>query len=123
MEIPHLEIDSFVRSVGVNKGSPHALFLGAGSSMSSGVPTAARCVWEWKRSMFCTNNPGLEDQVAELTLRAVQKRIDRWLRASGHWPDPGKDDYSYFIELCHPIADDRRRFFEPHIRKARPHIG
>ena len=35
----------------------------------------------------------------------------------------GQDEYSYFIEKCLPIADDRRRFFEPWIRKARPHVG
>jgi len=123
MDIPKLELDTFVRSIGVNFGSPHALFLGAGASMSSGVPSAISCIWQWKRSIFCTNNPGSEEQVSELSLRAVQDRIDRWLQANGYYPDKEKDDYSYFIEKCLPIAEDRRRFFEPWIRKARPHVG
>ncbi len=123
MDIPTLEIDTFVRSIGVNRGSPHALFLGAGASMSSGVPAAGACVWQWKKSIFCTNNPGLEEQVAELSLPAVQNRIARWLQVNGFSPDEDQDEYSYFIEKCLPIADDRRRFFEPWVRKARPHVG
>jgi hypothetical protein len=123
MDIPTLEIDTFVRSIGVNRGSPHALFLGAGASMSSGVPSAGACIWQWKKSIFCTNNPGLEEQVAELSLPAVQDRIDRWLQVNGFSPDEGQDEYSYFIERCLPIADDRRRFFESWVRRARPHVG
>jgi len=123
MDIPIFEIDTFVRSIGVNRGSPHALFLGAGASVSSGVPSAGACIWQWKKSIFCTKNPGIEEQVSEISLPAVQDRINRWLHVNGFSPDEGQDEYSYFIEKCLPIADDRRRFFEPWIRKARPHVG
>ena len=122
-DIPTFEVDTFVRSIGVNLGSPHALFLGAGASMSSGVPSAESCIWQWKKSIFCTNNPGLDEQVSEISLKAVQDRIDRWLQVNGFSPGEGQNEYSYFIEKCLPIADDRRRFFEPWIRRARPHIG
>ncbi len=123
MSVPELEIDSFVRSIGVNRTSPHAFFLGAGTSISSGVPSAANCIWQWKRSIFCTNNVGLEEQVSELSLQSVQERIDRWLTVNGYLPDDGQDEYCYLIERCLPIADDRRRFFGPWIREARPHVG
>ena len=86
MYVPTLEIDAFIRSVGVNHRSPYALFLGAGASTSSGVPSAEACIWQWKKSIFCTNNPGLEEQVSELSLRAVQERIDRWLQVNGFFP-------------------------------------
>ncbi len=122
-DVPRIEVDKFVRSIGVNKTSPHALFLGAGSSMSSGVPSAESCLWQWKRSIFSTNNPGLEEQVSEISLPAVKNRIDKWLRLNGYLPDEGQDEYSYFIEECLPIADDRRRFFQTWVRRARPHIG
>lgn len=123
MDIPTLEIDAFIRSIGVNHRSPHAPFLCAGASMSSGVPSAEACIWQWKKSIFCTNNPGLEEQVSELSLSAVQDRIDRLLKVNGFFPADGQDEYSYFIEKSLPIVDDRRRFFEPWIRKARPHVG
>ena len=118
-----LEFDAFVRSIGINRQSPHALFLGAGASISSGIPSASKCIWKWKRSIFCTNNPGLEEQVSEISLSSVQTRIDHWLTAQGYIPGNNTDDYCYYIEKCLPIADDRRRFFESWIREARPHIG
>jgi hypothetical protein len=54
-----LSLDAFIRSVGVRRATPHTLFLGAGASVSSGVPSAPGCIWEWKRNLFLTNNPGL----------------------------------------------------------------
>lgn len=118
-----LELDAFVRSVGINRNSPHSLFLGAGASMSSGVPSAAACVWEWKRAIYCTNNPRMEQRVAELSLPAVREQIDQWLRLNHFWPATGEDDYGYFIEKCLPIPDDRRKFFEDWVRRSRPHVG
>ncbi len=123
MEPNVLELDTFVRSIRVNRDSPHTMLLGAGASMSSGVPSAGSCIWVWKHSIFCTNNPGLEEQVAELSLPIVRSRIDRWLSNNGYSPANGEDEYCYFIEKCLPIPDDRKRFFEPWVRKARPHVG
>lgn len=118
-----LLVDEFVRSINVNKNSPHALFLGAGASLSSRVPSAGDCILEWKREIFVTNNPTLKDSVAELSIPSVRQRIDNWLKANNHWPKDGEDDYSFFIERCHRIAEDRRKFFEPWIRTAKPHVG
>ena len=119
----NLLVDEFVRSIKVNKNSPHALFLGAGASLSSGVPSAGTCIQEWKREIFVTNNPTLNDLVAEPSVPSVRHRIDSWLKMNNHWPKDGEDDYSFFIERCHPIPEDRRKFFEPWIRNARPHVG
>jgi hypothetical protein len=55
-----LSLDAFVRSIGVRRSAPLAVFLGAGASTSSGIPSAQMCIWEWKRQIFLTNNPGLE---------------------------------------------------------------
>lgn len=121
--VSFLSIDEFARAVGVNKHSPHALFLGAGASLSSGMPSAASCVNEWKRSIYISNNPLLNEHVAEISLPSVRARIDHWLRANGIWPADGQDDYGYFIERCHPIPANRSRVFDSWIRAARPHTG
>lgn len=123
MNVPVLKVDEFVRSIRVNRTSPHAIFLGAGASLSSGVPSAGRCVDEWKRDIFVTNNATLKDLVAEITIPSTLRRIDNWLQQNGYWTPDGDDEYSYFIEKCLPISDDRRKFFEPWIRDARPHVG
>lgn len=119
-----LSLDAFVRSIGVRRAASHALFLGAGASVSSGIPSAQSCIWEWKRDLFLTNNPGLEEQFAELSLPSVQRRIQQWLDAQGTYPREGADDeYGFYIRACFPIADDRRAFFQEKVRGAQPHVG
>ena len=119
-----LPLDAFVRSVRVNRATQHALFLGAGASVNSGVPSAEKCIWEWKRSIFVTNNPGLEDQFSELSLPSVQSRIQEWLDRKDTFPPAGSaDEYGFYIEQCYPIMENRRAYFQDRIRSAKPHVG
>jgi hypothetical protein len=119
-----LGLDAFVRSVGINKTTPHALLPGAGASISSGLPSAESCIWEWKRSIFLTNNPGLEAQFAELSLPSVRSKIQKWLDGQGRYPAAGStEEYGVYIKECFPRAEDRRAFFQEKVREAVPHIG
>ena len=119
-----LPMDALVRSMGVRRSSPVCVFVGAGASVSSGVPSAEMCVWEWKRGIFLTNNPGLEDQFAELSLPGVRRRIQRWLDEQVRFPLVGApEEYEFYIQQCFPISDDRRAYFQEKVRVARPHIG
>src|SRR5262249_24411208 len=91
-----LSLEAFIRSFGVRRASPLAFVLGAGASTSSGVPSAQMCIWEWKRRIFLTNNPGLEEQFAELSLDGVRRRIQGWFDRQGGYPkenDP--DEYGF----------------------------
>jgi hypothetical protein len=119
-----LGLDAFIRSVGINRATPHALLVGAGASISSGIPSAVTCIWEWKRAIFLTKNPGLESQFSELSLPAVRAKIQRWLDSQGIYPANGApEEYSTYIQKSYPIADDRRAFFQDKVRQAIPHIG
>src|SRR5687768_8910556 len=94
-----LSFDAFIRAVGINRGTPHAFFLGAGASITSGVPSAQACIWEWKRDIFLTNNAGLENQFSELSLAGVRQRIQRWLDRRGTFPpERSANEYSFYIE-------------------------
>ena len=118
-----LSLDAFVRSLGVRRTAPLAFFLGAGASTSSGVPSAQMCVWEWKRQIFLTNNPGLEEQFVELSLEGVRRRIQRWLDRHGGFPEENApEEYGFYIRQCFPIANDRRAYFADIVREARPHL-
>jgi hypothetical protein len=119
-----LSVDAFVRSIGVRRSAPLAMFLGAGASTSSGIPSAEMCIWEWKRQIFLTNNPGLEDQFTELSLNGVRRRIQRWLDRQGSYPaESAPEEYGFYIQECFPIPDDRRAYFANLVREATPHIG
>ena len=119
-----LSLDAFVRSIGIKRTVPLSVFVGAGASVSSGLPSAQMCIWEWKRSIFLTNNPGLENQFTELSLPGTRHRVQRWLDGQGRFPpDRAPDEYGFYIQQCFPIADDRRAYFQDKVRKARPHVG
>ena len=119
-----LSLDAFVRSIGIRRTAPLSVFVGAGASISSGLPSAQMCIWEWKRNIFLTTNPGLEDQFAELSLPGIRRRIQQWLDGQGRFPPDGApDEYGYYIQQCFPIAEDRRGYFQNKVRKARPHVG
>lgn len=119
-----LSLDAFVRSFAVNRGTPHALLLGAGSSISSGVSSAEQCIWDWKRSIFLSHHPGLEKQFGELSLAGVRERIQSWLDSAGEFPAQGDaNEYGIYIEKCYPIEEDRRRYFDGKIHNIQPHFG
>ncbi|MCX5998108.1 MAG: SIR2 family protein, partial [Chloroflexi bacterium] len=119
-----LSLDALVRSIGVNKSTSHLVFLGSGASVSSGVPSAEQCVWEWKRNIFLTKNPGLEEQFSEISLIGVRQRIQRWFDQQGTYPSEGdRDEYGFYMEACFPICSDRRAYFLEKVRQADPHIG
>lgn len=119
-----LSVDALVRSLAINRGRPVCLLLGAGASISSGMPSAERCIWEWKQDIFVTNNPMLRDSVGELSLPGTRHRIQHWLDQRGDYPVLGHpDEYSFYAKKCYPTELDRRAFFQSHATKAKPHIG
>lgn len=119
-----LSVDAFVRSLAVNRGRPVCLLLGAGASISSGMPTAQRCIWEWKQDIFVTNNPTLRESVGELSLPGTRQRIQRWLDQRGRYPAAdGPEEYSFYAKECYPTGQDRRSFFQSYVTQAKPHTG
>jgi len=119
-----LPLDAFVRAVGIDSDAKYAVFLGAGASITSGIPTAELCIWEWKRDIFLTNNPGVERQFSELTLPSVKERIQQWLDAQvGHPVEGATNEYSFYIEHCYPVGEHRKLYFAEKTRAASPHIG
>ena len=122
--LPTITIDALVRSVAIRRDTKHLLFLGAGASITSGMPSAASCIWEWKRDLFLTHNPGLERQFAELSLVSVRHRIQDWLDSQQRYPKlDSPDEYGFYIENCYPIVDDRRKYFATKVSDAKPFVG
>ena len=119
-----LSLDALIRAVNVNKDVGHSLFLGAGASITSGVKSAYDCIWDWKRELFLSNNPGLEPFFSDSSVGYVRDRIQEWLDEKGEYP-PRDDDseYSFYIEQAFPIADDRRQFFQRLLQGVSPHVG
>lgn len=119
-----LSIDAFVRSVGINSNSPHALFLGAGASISSGILSANMCIWQWKKSIFITNNPELDERFFDVSLESVRNRIQNWIDKNNTFPEFGShEEYSYFAKAAYPISSDRQNYFQSLTTGKKPHVG
>jgi len=119
-----LDLDALVRSLAVSRGKSISILLGAGASISSGMPSAERCIWEWKQDIFATNNPALREAVGEISLAGTKRRIQDWLDRRGGYPsnlDP--HEYSFYAQACFPTSTDRRSYFQNYVRTAVPFIG
>lgn len=120
-----LSQEALVRSIGVESKSRYMVLLGAGASASSGVPTAAHCVWEWKRDIYLSNNPHIDAELlTDVSLPTTRQQIQRWIDAQGNLPEEDSpDEYSFFIEHTYPTAEGRRAYFHSRFRAAAPQTG
>ncbi len=99
-------------------------FLGAGTSVAAGVPTAWDLIWQFKRKIYCSElrvSPALVD---DLTNPSVRARIQRHFDGTGRFPAEGADDeYPAFFEATYPSIKDRRAFLDPHFSAKAPSFG
>jgi hypothetical protein len=117
--------ESLIRSISVAGLKKYMLFFGAGTSASSGIPTAGQCVWQWKHEIYLSKHPHLKSTLMlDATLPAAQDRIQRWLDRQGTFPKRGSaSEYSRYIEYAYPRNEDRRRYFDHLFAGATPQIG
>ena len=122
MEI--LQLDEFWRSIKQNIDTPHSLLLGAGASIESGIPSATDCIWDWKREIYLSKNPGSIGNFDNSKSEAVRRVIQRWIDAQNIYPaENSVEEYSYFAEKAYPIADDRRKYFQHLVANHDPSLG
>lgn len=120
-ELPY---DAFLRTLKQNFDTSHVILLGAGASISSGIQSAADCIWEWKKDIFLSQNPHLPSEYKEYKSENVQRSIQRWLDIQGGFPAEGAPgEYSFYAEKAFPIDDVRRKYFENICRNKTPQIG
>ena len=99
-------------------------FLGAGASASAGLPTAADMIWEFKRVLFISQNPGWSQASIDLSQPAVRNQIDAHIESLGSMPSPGSpDEYAALFEATYPAESDRRTFLDAKLAGAKPSYG
>jgi len=79
-------------------------FLGAGASVSAGVPTAGQLIWQYKRFLYATltSTPIAGIDVAD---PVVRRRLQRYFDDEGGYPPAGStDEYARFFEAGYPHA-------------------
>lgn len=118
-----LELDQFIRSVEISKNDAFSALLGAGASITSGIPSANDCIWQWKKSIYesKTQKSRLNLDIKSDQVKAL---IQKWLDSEGFYPAPGDEsEYSFYVEQCYPIEEDRRKYFQSICERREPSIG
>lgn len=92
-----MTLDEFLIHYSINS-SKIMWLLGAGTSRSSGMPSASDIIWDLKRKYYCIKE---QQQISdnELSNEAVQIKIQNYLEAEGcpkMWAD---NEYSYYFKL------------------------
>jgi hypothetical protein len=110
-----LSPDEFVRELSLNVDVAHMFLLGAGASVSSGIPPASVCVQDWKKAIFRSRFPDRE---------CTRDNIEDWIDSQqGFPPDGASDEYGFYARQCYPNADARRRYFDRLCHGKKPSSG
>ena len=120
-QLTYLDTAEFLRRHG-SRAPSLMWFLGAGASAAAGVPTAGQMIWDFKRSIFCS-----EERVPLLACEnledlAVRGRIQRHFQPP-HPPEGAADEYAHYFELAHRDDGDRRRYVQEQVLGATPSFG
>lgn len=119
----YLDFDAFIRSFVQNRDTSFAFLLGAGASITSGIPSANDCIWDWKKLIYCSSQssiPSFIDPKSDTCKNIIQK----WLDAQGKFPPIGDpNEYSVYAEEALPIEGDRVKYFEHLAQGKQPYIG
>jgi hypothetical protein len=85
-----------------------AWFLGAGSSRTSGLPTAIDIIWDLKRRYFCREeNEKISRQ--EVQIEAVKSRIQSYMLSKGFPEEWASEEYTTYFEKIFGTDKERQR--------------
>jgi len=119
-----LKFDEFLRAVAISKNDAYSLLLGAGCSISSGIPSAEDCIWEWKKTIYQSNNVATQSWIDNYRNPKVQNIIQNWLDNQGEYIElNNKEEYSFYAQKCFPIEEHRRQYFQKICSNKMPAIG
>jgi len=98
---------------------PYTLFLGAGASCSSGIPTARGMVREWQESIYKSTNKDKYDP----------NDFDNWVKNKyPEWREkhiiyPGQSDYSLLFSYRYKQPQERQLYIEKKLEPNKPAFG
>lgn len=97
----HLSMEEYIRAIENIPDGTISLFLGAGASIQSGVPSAGDMVWEFKRKLYCTANKISEEYYKDLQSEATKTSLQNYFDGLSGFPVYGDgQEYSFYFEKC-----------------------
>lgn len=116
--------EQLIRNFKVLNNGEIDLFLGAGASIQSGIPTGGNLVWYFKRELYCTENGLSTESYKDLKLGSTQKLLQDYFNNQGGNPiQYAPEEYSYYFEKCFSTVLSRKRFIEELVAEKNPSLG
>lgn len=120
---PEIDSDDFARRFALRPGQL-MWFLGAGASVSAGVPTAWDMIWQFKQILYAAQRRVPLSTIADTGNPSVRALLDAHVSGSGSLPPPGApEEYAALFEAAYPAEKDRRTFIDGMIGGAKPAYG
>lgn len=116
--------EQFIRNFSVMANGEVDFFLGAGASIASGIPTGGDLIWEFKRTLYCSECGISTEKYKDLALPFTRKMLQEYFDRKGGYPEQyAPEEYSFYFEQCYidPLA--RKRFIESIVSARKPSIG
>ena len=116
--------EQFIRNFRVMANGEVDFFLGSGASIASGIPTGADLIWEFKRSIYCSECGISIEKFKDLALPSTRKLLQEYFNHKKSYPQQySSNEYSFYFEQCYcdPLA--RKRFVESLASNREPSIG
>lgn len=120
----NIQFDEFLRSVLISKNDSYAILLGAGCSVTSDIQSASDCIWDWKKTIYKTNNSNAGEWIDNYKNPKVQEVIQKWIDNQGLYVENGhEDEYTFYAEKCFLIEENRRQYFQSICTGKIPSVG
>lgn len=114
----------FIRNYQVLPKGTIDFFLGAGASISSGIPTGGDLVWYFKRELYCTENGISHDRFKDLKSESNRLIIQNYFDLQTDTPERGNPkEYSFYFEKCYNSWLARKSFIDSLVERRNPAIG
>lgn len=104
---------------------PNIMFLlGAGTSVSAGIPTAWDMIWDFKRTIFCAENKKPISYCQDLSNPVTRGIIQSYFDTRKTYPVSGAEtEYAHYFENLYQNESDRRRYIEQLVSNGKPSYG
>lgn len=116
--------EQFIRNFSVMANGEVDFFLGAGASIASGIPTGGDLIWEFKRTLYCTECGISTEKYKDLALPSTRRILQDYFDKKGCCPQQyAPEEYSFYFEQCYSDPMARMRFIESRVSGREPSIG
>ena len=114
----------FIRDFKVLTPGTLDVFLGAGASFSSGIPTGGDLVWYFKREIYCTENEVSKEKFKDLHSEKNREVLQDYFDCQGGFPKRGSsEEYSIYFEACFNTSEARKSFMETLVAQKNSSLG